>query len=305
MPTSRASSWPGDQIHVSCNSCIESRFFTHLATWEAPSGTSSRKISGLIKSISVDQKELERCEANNTVVVRLPIVSDPLKPHELQHARPSCPSTSPGVCPSLCASNWWCHPNISSSAALFSCLQSFPTLGSFLMSWLLTSGGQSTGASVSASVLPMNIQDWLVWFPCTPRVSQESSPATQFESINSLVICLFYCPTLNPYMTTGKTIALPIWTFVSKVTSLFFNTLSSFVIAFLPRSNRLLISWLQLPSVVILEPKEGKSVTDFNFSPSVCHEVMVQDAMILVFFCCCLFIFIFFLIQKHFIAKKC
>ena len=90
-------------------------------------------------------------------------------------------------------------------------------------------------ASVSASVLPMNIQDWLLWSPCTPRVSQESSPATQFESINSLVICLFYCPTLNPYMTTEMPIALPIWTFVSKVTSLLFSTLSRFVIAFLPR----------------------------------------------------------------------
>ena len=82
----------------------------------------------------------------------------------------------------------------------------------------------------------------------------------------------------HPYMTTGKNIALTIWTFVSKVMSLLSNTLSRFVIAFLPRSKGLLIPWLQSPSTVILEPKKIKSV-----SPSICHEVMGLDAMILVF----------------------
>ena len=81
-------------------------------------------------------------------------------------------------------------------------------------------------------------------------------------------------------MTTGKTIALTIWTFVSKVMSLLFNTLLRFGIAFLPRSKRLLISWLQSPSAVILEPKKIKYVI---VSPSICHEVMGPDAMILVF----------------------
>ena len=76
------------------------------------------------------------------------------------------------------------------------------------------------------------------------------------------------------YMTTGKTIALTIWTFVSRVTSLLFNTLSRLGIAFLPRSNRLLISWLQSPSTVILEPKKRKSVTTSTFSSFICHEVM-------------------------------
>ena len=84
-------------------------------------------------------------------------------------------------------------------------------------------------------------------------------------------------------MTTGKTIALTIWIFVSRVMSLLFNTLSRFVIAFLPRSNHLLILWLQSPSTVILEPKKRKSVTTSTFSPSICHEVMAPDAMILVF----------------------
>ena len=84
----------------------------------------------------------------------------------------------------------------------------------------------------------------------------------------------------HPYMTTGKTIALTRWTFVGKVMSLLFNTLSRLVITFLPRSKCLLISWLQSPSAVILEPRKIKSAT---VSPSICHEVMGQDAMILIF----------------------
>ena len=84
-------------------------------------------------------------------------------------------------------------------------------------------------------------------------------------------------------MTTGKTLALTRWTFVGKVMSLLFNTLSRFVIGFLPRSKCLLISWLQSLSAVILEPKKIKSVTVFIFSPSICHEVMGQDAMIFIF----------------------
>ena len=87
----------------------------------------------------------------------------------------------------------------------------------------------------------------------------------------------------QPYMTTGKTIALTSQTFVSKVMSLLFNTLSRFVITFLPRRKHLLISWLQSPSAVILEPKKMKSDNVSPFPPSICHEVMGPDAMILVF----------------------
>ena len=83
-------------------------------------------------------------------------------------------------------------------------------------------------------------------------------------------------------MTTGKIIAFTVWTFVSKVMCLLFNTLSSFVIAFLPRSKCLLISWLQSPSTVILEPKKLKSVTASTFPPSLYHKVMGPDIMILV-----------------------
>ena len=87
----------------------------------------------------------------------------------------------------------------------------------------------------------------------------------------------------HPYMTTGKTIALTRRTFVGKVMSLLFNMLSRFVIVFLPKSKHLLISWLQSLSTVILEPKKIKSVTVSTFPPSICHEVMGPDAMILVF----------------------
>ena len=87
----------------------------------------------------------------------------------------------------------------------------------------------------------------------------------------------------HPYMTAGKTLVLSIWTFACKVMSLLFNMLFRFVIAFLPRIKRLLISWLQLPPAMILEPKEIKSVTVSIVSSSVCHEMMGLNAMILIF----------------------
>ena len=89
------------------------------------------------------------------------VVSDSLWSHGLQHARLPCPSPCPGACSNSCPLNWWCHPTISSSVVFFSlCLLSFPASGSFPMRRLFTSGGQSIGASASASVLPMSIQDW-------------------------------------------------------------------------------------------------------------------------------------------------
>ena len=100
------------------------------------------------------------------------------------------------------------------------------------------------------------LYDWLVGFPCSPRDSQESYRTSQFKRINSSALSFLYSPTLNPYMTTGKTIALTRRTFVSKVTSLLFTVLSRLVIDFLPRSKRLFISWLQSPSTVILEPPQ-------------------------------------------------
>ena len=90
-----------------------------------------------------------------------PVVSYSLRPHESQQARPPCPSPTPSVYPSTCPLSQWCHPTISSSVVPFSsCLQFFPVSKSFPMNQFFTSGGQSTGVSASASVLPMNIQDW-------------------------------------------------------------------------------------------------------------------------------------------------
>ena len=89
------------------------------------------------------------------------VVSDSLRPHELQHTRPPCPSPTPGVCANSHPLSWWCHSTISSSVIPFSsCFQSFPASESFPMSQFFESGGQSIGASASASVLPMTIQDW-------------------------------------------------------------------------------------------------------------------------------------------------
>ena len=87
-------------------------------------------------------------------------MSDSLRPHEQQHARPLCPSPAPRVHPNLCTSSQWCHPTISSSVVPFSCPQSFPASGSFPMSQLFTWGGQSTRVSALASVVPKNTQDW-------------------------------------------------------------------------------------------------------------------------------------------------
>ena len=125
--------------------------------------------------------------------------------------------------------------------------------------------------------------DWLVWSPCSPRDSQDSSPTPQFKNINSLTLSLLYGPTLVSIHDYWKTINLTIWIFVSKVMSLLFNMLSRLVIAFLPRNKCILIWRLQSPSAVTLEPKKIKSDTISIVSPSICHEVMGLDAMILVF----------------------
>ena len=213
-------------------------------------------------------------------------MSNYLWPHEPQHARPPCPSPTSEVHPNTCPSSWWCHPTISSSVVPFSsCPQSFPASGSCQMSQLFTSGGQSIGISASTSVLPINTRDWspLGWpvgSPCSPRDSQESSPTPQFKSISSFVLSFLYSPTLTSIYDHWKTHSLDWWTFIDKVMSLLFNMLSRLVITFLQKTKRLLISWLQSPSTVILEPKKIKSDT---VSPSNFHEVMGPDAMILVF----------------------
>ena len=138
----------------------------------------------------------------------------------------------------------------------------------------------------SINISPSNEHPGLIsfrmdWFDLL--AVQETSPVPQFKNISSSALSFHCSPTLNPYMTTGKTIALTRWTFDGKVMSLLSNMLSRLVITFLPRSKCLLILWLQLSSEVILEPRKIKSAIVSTVSPSICHEVMGPDAMILVF----------------------
>ena len=128
------------------------------------------------------------------------VVSDSLWLHELQHTRPPCSSPTPRVHPNPCPSSWWCHPAISSSVIPFSsCLQSLPASGLFPMSQLFAWGGQSTRVSASASVLPMNTQEWLPlgWSGWTSLQSKGFSRVFTNTSINSLVLSFLYSPTLT------------------------------------------------------------------------------------------------------------
>ena len=214
------------------------------------------------------------------------VVTDSMWPHELQQARPPCPSPPPGVCSISCLLHQWCHPTILSSDALFSfCPQSFPASGAFPMSWLFTLDDQNTGALASASLLPRSIQGLfplrligLISFLSKGPSGVFSS--TTVEGMSSLAFCLLYGPALTKVHDHWE----DTWIFVGRVMSLIFNTLSRFVVAFLPRSNHLLISWMWSPTTVILEAKKRKSVTNFPFSLSICHEVVRPDAMILFFF---------------------
>ena len=268
-------------------------------------------------------------------------------------ARLSCPSPTSGACSDSCPSSRWCHPTISSSvASSSSCLQPFAASGSFPVSQFFASGGQSTGASASASVLPINIQGWFLlgqngWISLQSKRLFKSLLQHHSSKASILQCSAFFIVQLShPYITTGKTIALTTWTFVGKVMSLLFNMLSKLFmgfisssdgkastcnagdqvsipgsgrspgegngnpllysclenptdrgawwatiygvaksdtteqlththklfIAFLPRSKRCLISWLQSPSAVILEPKKIKSVTVSIVFPSICMK---------------------------------
>ena len=146
-----------------------------------------------------------------------------LRPHGLQHIRLPWPSPTPRACSNSCVSRRQCDPNISSSVILFfSCLQSFPVSGSFQMSQLFTSGDQSIRASVLASVLPINIQDW---FPLglAGLISVHSKGLSRvfsntiYQKASILQCSAFFIVQLSPpYMTTGKTIALTMQTFLAK-----------------------------------------------------------------------------------------
>ena len=218
------------------------------------------------------------------------VVSDSLRPHESQHARPPCPSPTPGVhsdshvhrvsnaiqpshpllSPSPPAPNTSQHHSLFQKPTLrmrwpkywrfsFSIIPSkeIPGLISFRMDWLDLLAVQGT------------LKSLLQYHSSKASILQRSAFFTVQPS--------------HPYITTVKTIALTRPTFVGKVMSLLLNMLSRLVVTFLPRSKRLLISWLQSPSAVILEPKKIKSDTVSTVSPSISHEVMGPDAMIFVF----------------------
>ena len=173
-----------------------------------------------------------------------------------------------------------CHPLLLYS--IFPSIRVFSNRSAHCIRW------QSIGLSASTSVLPMNIQDrfplgWTGWISLQCKTLKRllhhySSKASILQRSDFLVVQLSH-----PYMTTGKITALTRWTFVGKIMSLLFNMMSSLVITFLPRSKRLLISLLQSPSAVILEPKKIKSDTVSTVSPSISYEVMGPDAMIFVF----------------------
>ena len=211
-------------------------------------------------------------------------MSDSLRPHESQHARPPCPSPTPGV-----------HPNMSiesviSSSHLIICrpllllpsippsIRVFSNESTLRMRW-------PNYWSFSFSISPSNEHPGLFSFrmDCLDLLAvqgtlksllqQHSSKASIFRRSAFFTVQLSH-----PYMTSGKTIALTRRTFVGKVMSLLLNMLSRLVITFLPRSMHLLISWLQSPSAVILEPPKIKSLTVFTVSPSISHEVGLREA---------------------------
>ena len=167
-------------------------------------------------------------------------MSDSWWPHEPQHARPPCPSPTPGVEPNSCPFSQWCHLTISSSVVHFSsCPQSFPASVSFQMSQLFASGSQCIRVSGSTSILPMNTQDWFplgwtCWISLQSKGLSRVFSKTTVQKHQSLVLSFLYNPLLHPHMTIGKTIALTRWTFVGKVMSLLFNMLSRLVITFHP-----------------------------------------------------------------------
>ena len=207
------------------------------------------------------------------------VVSNSLRLHEPQHTRPPCPSPTPRVYSNSCPLNQWCHPTISSSVGPFSsCSQSFPASGNdeSVLHIKCTSQNCTSNESVlyikwpkywsfSFTISPSNEHPGLIcfrmdWLDLLAVQGTLKSLLQQHSSKTSILCSAFLIVQLSyPYTTSGKIIALTRWTIVDKVISLIFNMLSRLFITFLPRSTRLLISWLQSPSAVILEPRKIKS----------------------------------------------
>ena len=211
-----------------------------------------------------------------------------LQPHESQHTRPPCPSPTAGVYPNS-------SPSVMPSSHLILCrpllllppilpiIRVFSSESTLCMRW-------PKYWSFSFSISPSNEPPGLISFRMDwlDLLAVQGTPKSLLQHHSSKASiprhsAFFTVQLSHPYMTTGKTIALTRRTFVGKVMSLLFNMLSRLVITFLPRSKHLLISWLQSPFAVVLEPAKIKSDTVSTVSPYICHEVMGPDVMIFVF----------------------
>ena len=209
-------------------------------------------------------------------------VSSSLRLQGLQHARLPCPSLSLPVCSNSCPFSRWCCLTISFFVSLFSfCLQSFPVSvfsneSDFCIRWPKYWSFIISPSNEYWGLISFRID----WFDLLAVQGTLKSLLEHHSSKASILgrSAFFMVQLSHPYMTTGKTMALNRWTFVCKVMSLLFNMLSRFVISFFPRNKHLLLSRLQSPSTVILEPKKVRSVTVSIFLPSFCHEVIGLDA---------------------------
>ena len=217
------------------------------------------------------------------------VVSNSLQAHGLQHTRSPCPSLTPRVY-SNSSIELVMPPNhlilccpLLLLPAIFPSIRVFSNESALCTRWpKYWSFSFNISPSNKYSGLISFRMDWLdllaVQRTLKSLLQHHSSKASILRRLAFFIVQLSH-----PYMTTGKTIALTRWTFTGKVISVLFNMLSRLVIVFLPRSKHLLISWLQSPSAVILEPPKIKSVTVSIVSPSICHEVIGLDATILVF----------------------
>ena len=220
------------------------------------------------------------------------VMSNSLQPHESQHTRPPCPSPSPRVHSNSCPSSQWCHPAIFLCHPLLLLLPIPPSIRVFSNESALRMRWPKHW-SFSFSISPSNEHPGLIsfrmdWLDLLAVQGTLKSLLQHHSSKASILRCsaFFTVQLSHPYMTTGKTIALNRWTFVGKVMSLLLNMLSRLVITFLPGSKRLLISWLQSPSAVILEPQKNKVWHCFHCFPiyfpwsngTGCHDLRFLNA---------------------------
>ena len=188
-------------------------------------------------------------------------MSDSLQPNGLCNERLPCPSPTPRTCSNSHPLSQWCNPTILFSIVPFSsCLQPFPASGSFPMTQFFALGGQSIGDSASISILPRNIQNWSLgwtgWISFQSKGLSRVFSNTTVRKHQSSVLSFLYTPTLTSIHDHWKNHSLTTWIFVGKVMSLLFNKLSRLVIALLPRSKHLLISWLHSQSAWFWSPQK-------------------------------------------------